>query len=96
MIAALCDVNRDVNASSGYLGAISDRSKELFFNKQTVGQYLISELDKDSHFSVKNKVFYRQDYLNEFEAIWEKQSEYHPELTLDRKKLLRDVVITVL
>lgn len=91
--AALCDVNRDVNASSGYLGAISDRSKELFFNKQTVGQYLISELDKDSHFSVKNKVFYRQDYLNEFEAIWEKQAQYHPELTLDRKKILRDVII---
>lgn len=91
--AALCDVNRDVNASSGYLGAISDRSKELFFNKQTVGQYLMSELDKDSHFSLKNKVFYRQDYLNEFEAIWEKQAVYHPELTQDRKKILRDVVI---
>ena len=91
--AALCDVNRDVNASSSYLGTISDRSKKLFFNKQTVGQYLMLELDKDSHFSVKNEVFYRQDYLNEFEAIWEKQAEYHPELTPDRKKILRDVVI---
>ena len=93
VIAALCDVNRDVNASSGYLGAISDRSKELFFNKQTIGQYLMSELDKDPHFSVKHKVFYRQDYLNEFEAIWEKQAQYYSELTLDRKKVLRDVII---
>lgn len=91
--AALCDVNKDINASSGYLGAISDRSKKLFFNKQTVGQFLMSELDKDSHFSVKNKVFYRQDYLNEFEAIWERQALYHPELTKDRKKTLRDVII---
>lgn len=28
--AALCDVNKDINASSGYLGAISDRSKNCF------------------------------------------------------------------
>lgn len=91
--AALCDVNRDINASSGYLGAIGDRSKKLYFNRQTVGQFLMTELDKDSHFSVKNKVFYRQDYLNEFEAIWENQAQYHPELTRERKKILRDVVI---
>ncbi|PKP43327.1 MAG: hypothetical protein CVT96_05360, partial [Bacteroidetes bacterium HGW-Bacteroidetes-13] len=36
----ITDINNDLNKSSGYLGAISDRSKELYFNKQTVGQYL--------------------------------------------------------
>jgi CRISPR-associated endonuclease Csn1 len=25
-------------------------------------------------------VFYRQDYVDEFEKIWETQAKYHPEL----------------
>ena len=72
---------------------ISDRSKELYFKKQTVGQYLMSRLDKNSHYSLKNKVFYRQDYLDEFEMIWENQARYHSELTDSLKHEIRDVVI---
>lgn len=87
------DINSNINSSSGYLGNISDRSKELFFNKQTVGQYLVSKLDGNPHYSLKNVVFFRQDYLDEFEAIWEKQSQYHKELTDELKKEIRDIVI---
>ena len=90
---ALCEVNGAMSNASGYLGAISDRSKELFFNKQTVGQYLMSELAKDPHSSLKNKVFYRTDYLNEFETIWSVQSKFHPELTEELKHELRDIII---
>ena len=89
----LSKVNVNINASSGYLGDISDRSKELFFNKQTVGQFLVSKLNEDPHYSLKNKVFYRQDYLDEFEVIWEKQAQYHKELTPELKKEIRDIVI---
>lgn len=89
----LQDINSNINSSSGYLGKISDRSKELFFNKQTIGQYLVSKLDSNPHFSLKNVVFYRQDYLDEFEAIWEKQSQYHKELTDELKKEIRDIII---
>ena len=89
----LCDIAGNLGSSSGYLGKISDRSKELYFNKQTVGQYLYSNIQKDPHFSTKNKVFYRQDYLDEFEAIWESQASFHPELTDELKKEIRDVVI---
>ena len=91
--AALSEVNGAISNASGYLGAISDRSKELFFNKQTVGQYLMAELAKDPHFSLKNKVFYRTDYLNEFETIWSVQSKYHAELTDSLKHELRDIII---
>lgn len=89
----LCDIAGNLGSSSGYLGNISDRSKELYFNKQTVGQFLYANIQKDSHFSTKNKVFYRQDYLDEFEVIWEKQASFHPEMTADLKKEIRDVVI---
>lgn len=86
-------INSQINNSSGYLGAISDRSKELFFNRQTVGQYQMAELDKNPNYSLTNQVFYRQDYLNEFETIWETQAKFHPELTPELKKEIRDVVI---
>ena len=87
------EINGEINNSSGYLGKISDRSKELYFNHQTVGQYQMSELDKNPHYSLKNQVFYRQDYLDEFEKIWETQAKYHKELTDERKKEIRDIII---
>ena len=93
LAVVISKINVNINGSSGYLGNISDRSKELFFNKQTVGQYLVSKLDEDPHYSLKNKVFYRQDYLDEFETIWEKQAQYHKELTNELKKEIRDIVI---
>lgn len=89
----ICDLNGTITNSSGYLGAISDRSKELFFRKQTVGQYLMSQLGNDPNFSLKNKVFYRQDYLDEFNIVWETQAKFHKELTDELKSEIRDVVI---
>ena len=89
----IAELNGAIYNSSGYLGAISDRSKELFFNHQTVGQYLMKKLDQDPHFSLKNKAFYRQDYLDEFERIWECQATFHPELTPKLKKEIRDIIV---
>ena len=87
------EINSNLNNSSGYLGAISDRSKELYFNHMTVGEYLYQQLKANSHTKLKNQVFYRQDYLDEFEKIWETQSQYHSELTKELKEQVRDVVI---
>lgn len=89
----LTDINNDINKSSGYLGAISDRSKELYFNKLTVGQYLYNQLQESPHNSLRNQVFYRQDYYDEFEKIWETQSKYHTELNDKLKIILRDIII---
>ncbi|MBR5531948.1 MAG: type II CRISPR RNA-guided endonuclease Cas9 [Bacteroidales bacterium] len=87
------NINGEISSSSGYLGAISDRSKELYFKKQTVGEYLYEIIRNNPNESLKNKVFYRQDYLDEFETIWEEQTKYHKELTNELKKEIRDVII---
>lgn len=89
----ISDLNGNVNNSSGYLGAISDRSKELYFNKQTVGQYLMEQLAQNPHARLKNQVFYRQDYLDEFNTLWETQAKFHNELTPELKGEIRDVII---
>lgn len=89
----ITEINNNLNNSSGYLGAISDRSKELYFKKLTVGQYLYLQLQKNRHTSLKDQVFYRQDYLDEFEAIWSEQCKHHPELTEKLKTEIRDIII---
>lgn len=86
-------INNDLNKSSGYLGAISDRSKSLYMNKQTVGEFLYQQIHKNPHTRLKNQVFYRQDYLDEFEKIWETQAKSHPKLTDDLKEEIRDIII---
>lgn len=93
LVVVLQEINGQINNASGYLGDISDRSKALYFNKQTVGQFQMAQLDRDPNYSLKNQVFYRQDYLNEFETLWETQAKYHKELTPELKKEIRDIVI---
>lgn len=89
----ITEINSNLNNSSGYLGALSDRSKELYFNKQTVGQYLYKQIQDRPHTRLKNQVFYRQDYFDEFETIWETQAKFHIELTDELKKQIRDIII---
>ena len=89
----ITEINSNINNASGYLGAISDRSKELYFSQQTVGQYLYKQVQANPHARLKNQVFYRQDYLDEFERIWETQAQFHKELTPALKETIRDVII---
>ncbi len=89
----LSQINSQISNSSGYLGAISDRSKELYFNKLTVGQYLYSQVHENPHTRLKGQVFYRQDYLDEFERLWSVQTQFHSELKEGFKKQVRDVII---
>lgn len=89
----IADLSGAVNASSDYLSKISDRSKELIMNNLTVGQYLYSHIQADPHFSTKNIVFYRNDYIDEFNRLWEVQSDFHKELTPELKDKVRNEII---
>lgn len=88
----LCEINNDLSKTSGYLGRISDRSKQLIFSNQTIGQFVFEELQKNRHYSTANQVFYRQDYINEFEKIWSTQSQFY-NLSNTLKTKLRDEII---
>ena len=93
LAVVLQKINAQLKNASSYLGKISDRSKELFFKNQTIGQYQWECLQKNPHYSFKNQVFYRMDYWDEFEKLWEVQSHFHPELTPELRRRLRDSVI---
>lgn len=93
LTCVLQDINGQKASLSGLLSAISDRSKELYFNRMTVGQMLVRQIQEDPNRSLRNTVFYRQDYIDEFEKIWSVQSRFHPELTPELKKKLKDIII---
>ena len=77
----ISDLNGQIASTSGLLGAISDRSKELYFNKQTVGQYLWTSFKRNPTCKYKRiNLSIVKDYLDEFEKIWETQATYHKEL----------------
>ena len=93
VVEALIEINSDITTSSGYLGAISDRSKELFFDKITVGQYLYRQILTAPNKSLKNQIFYRLDYIDEFNKIWDTQAKFHSALTPALKSEIRDIII---
>ena len=89
----LAELNGTINNSNNYIGAIGDRSKQLYFEHLTVGQMLMKQLSENPNASLKNRVYYRQDYLDEFERIWETQQQFHKELTPELKHKIRDIII---
>ncbi|MFV0484011.1 MAG: type II CRISPR RNA-guided endonuclease Cas9 [Bacteroidales bacterium] len=76
----LSDINGKISSSSGYLGEISDRSKVIHFENKTVGEWKYDILSKDKNTSLRNRIFYRQDYLDEFDKIWSCQSQFYPNI----------------
>lgn len=79
---------------SDYLTELKDRKELLEKEHITIGQYFFSELQKDSGFRVRQKVFPRECYIDEFNRIWDEQQKHHPQLLTEANKLrIRDEII---
>ena len=89
----ISDLSGAINSASDYLARISDHSKELIINNITVGQYLYAHIQADPHFSTKNLVFYRNDYIDEFNRLWDTQSRFHEELTKELKEKIQNEIV---
>ncbi len=78
---------------SNYLELIESRKKILTDRGITVGQYLHSLLQEQSKARLKNLIFPREAYINEFDKIWDTQSRFYPILNTELKTKLRDRII---
>lgn len=63
----------------------TDYKKQLAENESalgdlTIGQYAWKQLARDPHFRFRNRVYLRKTYRKEFDAIWEHQKQYYPEI----------------
>lgn len=83
----LVSLQAKISGSSNYLGDISDRSKTLFFEGKTVGQWRLEKISEGLE-NTRNQVFYRQDYIDEFNRIWDCQSQYYPKVLSPNNKQL--------
>lgn len=93
LVPVLKRIRSEINNSSALLGAISDRSKELYFSNITIGQYLWNKIKDNPNKRLKGATtFYRQDYEDEFNRIWETQKKFHKELTDDLKKQFYHII----
>ncbi len=77
---------------SGIKGEIHNLNENLKAeNARTLGEYF-SRIDPEIE-RIRQRHTSRQMYINEFELIWEKQSEYYPEVLTDdlKKRLSNDI-----
>lgn len=73
-------INEKKPKRSGYLELIAERENLIARENLTIGQYFYTMLKADSHFRVKENIFLRNSYMNEFDRIWEKQHSFYPEI----------------
>ena len=88
------DAESSKKTKKGYLDLIADREQILFKKELTIGQYLYMQLCADPLFRVKENIFMRSSYVDEFNKIWDVQSKYYPvELNEINKVQIRDKII---
>jgi CRISPR-associated endonuclease Csn1 len=76
----------------GYLDLIKDRDE--FVKEQTIGEYFYHELLKNPFYRIKENIFMRKSYENEFDKIWNTQSNYYPDILTERLRIeIRDQII---
>lgn len=79
---------------SAYKEAIKSREQIIHESKQTVGQYFASGLAADPHYKVRQQIFSRASYMNEFDSIWAKQSAFYPQVLNEKNRSwIRDKII---
>ena len=94
--SARSEANAD-KKDSDYLKAVKGRYDQLKDRKQTIGQYFYEELynanANNSYFRIKEKVYPREAYIEEFDTIISAQREKHDFLTDEVVHQLRNEII---
>lgn len=66
-----------------YVKAVLERYGELHEQGVTIGQYLYNELKKDSAFRCKDRIYPRDAYIEEFDAVMSRQRIFYPDVLTD-------------
>ncbi|MFN4299214.1 MAG: type II CRISPR RNA-guided endonuclease Cas9 [Thermaurantimonas sp.] len=66
-----------------YVAEVKNRFQKLKEEGKTIGQKFYEELSKNQYYRIKQQVFPREAYIEEFDAILKKQQEYFPDVLTD-------------
>jgi CRISPR-associated endonuclease Csn1 len=77
-----------------YVAAVKSRHEKIKELNCTIGQYFYQKLSNDPFFKVKENIFPREAYVEEFDTICNTQKQFYPEtLTEEFISKLRDEII---
>lgn len=81
-------------SESEYKEAIKARENILEARHETIGQYFAKNFATDKNFRVKQEIFNRSTYQEEFDLIWAAQRQFNPTLlTESNRRNIRDKII---
>ena len=83
-----------ITKKKGYLDLINDREILIKQRGLTIGQYFYQELQQNPFFRIKENIFLRASYQDEFNKIWQKQKGYYPKELSDAnyKKFFSEII----
>jgi CRISPR-associated endonuclease Csn1 len=94
--SARTEANQD-KKDTDYVAEVKGRYAQLKESKKTIGQYFFDELKNaqktNSYYRVKEKVYPREAYIEEFDTIINAQKSKHPYLTDETINHLRNEII---
>ncbi|MBK6731396.1 MAG: type II CRISPR RNA-guided endonuclease Cas9 [Bacteroidetes bacterium] len=77
-----------------YVQKLVDRFQIIKDSNITVGQFFFKGLQADEHFRIKEQVFPREAYMQEFDLIWKTQNKFYPDIINDvNKEEIRNRII---
>lgn len=86
------DANLD-KKDTEYVAKVKSRHDMIREANVTIGQYFYQELSKDEQWRVKENIFPRQAYIEEFDAILSQQQQHYAELTDELVGKIRNEII---
>ncbi|HXD94390.1 MAG TPA: type II CRISPR RNA-guided endonuclease Cas9, partial [Bacteroidia bacterium] len=87
------DANLD-KKDTEYVKEVKGRHEEIIDAGLTIGQKFYNELKQNEYYRIKQQVFPREAYIEEFEAICKEQQKYYPKIITNKLiGELRDEVI---
>ena len=87
------DANLD-KKDTEYVAEVKSRHQEIKEEGITIGQKFFIELQKDQYYRIKQQVFPREAYIEEFETICKEQQKHHSQIiTNEFISQLRDEII---
>lgn len=78
----------------GYLDKINLREEAIKSEEITVGQYFYRHLLENFYFRIKENIFLRKSYEEEFTKIWNHQKTYYPSILTESnfKKVFNEII----
>ena len=86
------DANLD-KKDTDYVAQVKSNYSKILDERKTIGQHFYAQLQADKYFRIKDIIFPREAYIEEFNAICNEQKKYHSQLSDEVISVLRDRII---